>query len=371
MTLKIPNSQNSRVKAIRKAFLDRVLESVKAIESGMLGNIQLALDRIRRGNWTQLAVRRELAVLYSTYQSRLQRNLLDLVRDAADFGGQYANRLVQFGVTDAEVIPPSAVKWALKAGSGNTDAAIALIKNRSAGGRRAFSGRLSLSDRLHKMTSRDLKEVTTRTLRAIREGQSLGFASRELTSASAGFAQDLEKVPKLVRNLQRSARRMEGLTGVDLQKDLNALRRYAKRLKPGGRMQSAYSELLQKFEKYDPKKTSGKQLQSALEGFTHQRQRAAAERIIRTESQTAFRQARLDRDVGKPWLVGYKWRLRRGGNIGCICESLNGKLLTPAEARTYAGGGHPNCSCTLEPVYDTEAMMQAPITQAERAWLVG
>ena len=369
MTLKIPNSQDARIKAIRKAYLDNILETVRGVNAGMAASVEDALARIARLGWTQHAVRREFSALYSVYGSRVHRAVLGLVRDAANYGAVYADRLVQFGVTDAEVIQPHAVKWALKAGSGNSEAVIAHVKARTAGARRAFSGRLTLSDRLHRMVGREQREVTTRTLRAIREGQSLGFASRELTSASAGFAQDLERLPKLVDKAVRSARRMEQLTGVDLSKDLRALRRYASRLKPGGRMQSAYSELLAKLEKFDVKKTSGSQMTKALEGFTHQRQRYAAERLLRTESETAFRQARIARDDGKTWLKGYMWRLRRGGTIGCICETMNGKLLTAAEARAWAAGGHPNCSCTFEPVYDTEAMLSAPTTAAERAWL--
>ncbi len=367
MTLKVPSTQDARIKVIRKAHLDSILEAVRSINVGMAASVREAIDRISRGGWTQFAVRREMRALYQVYGSRVQRQLVDLVADAADFGSQYADRLVRFGVTDAQTIPPSAIKWALTAGSGNSAAVIALIKSRSAGGRKAFSGRLTLSDRLHKMTTREAREVTTRTLRAIREGQSLGFASRELVRG--GFAQDLENLPKLMRKVVRSARRMEGLTGVDLSKDLRALRRYASRLKAGGRMQAAYVELLDKLQGFDPKKTEGAQLNKALDGFVHQRQRYAAERVLRTEAETSFRQARLARDEGKTWLKGYIWRLQRGGSIGCICESLNGKLMKPAEARAYAGGGHPDCSCTLEPVYDTQAMLSAPMTSAERAWL--
>jgi hypothetical protein len=137
-------------------------------------------------------------------------------------------------------------------------------------------------------------------------------------------------------------------------------------------------------------------LTKAVQRFTHHKQRMAAERILNTEAQHAFKQAGLDRNEGKPWIKGYVWEMNRGlhgrftkrkpgrprkfgvfksgkrkgkGRYHCICETMQGRMLTPSEARNWTQGGHPNCGCRLRPVYDESRMMSADITPEEETWL--
>jgi hypothetical protein len=202
---------------------------------------------------------------------------------------------------------------------------------------------------------------------------------------------------------------METLLDVDHSKELKRLEKYVARLKEGGRVQSAYREVIQDLTKYDPKQThveyirKGKKvrrritppeqrLTKAVQKFTHHKQRMAAERILNTESQTAFRSAGLDRNEGKPWIIGYRWEMNRGlhsrfrkrtkvkrhrkparkrkfGGKRCICEVMQGKVLSPTEVREWPQGGHPNCGCRFKPVYDESKMMTADITPEEEGWL--
>jgi hypothetical protein len=236
---------------------------------------------------------------------------------------------------------------------------------------------------------------------------------KELLNAVPGFGEAYKVAPKTLTRFTKAVERMGTLLDVKTSKELKQLEKYVERLKEGGRVQSAYREVIQDLTKYGPQQKTvkylrrtrkgvvkvkrritlpGDRIQKAIQKFTHHKQRMAAERILNTESQHAFRLGGLDRNEGKPWIIGYRWEMNRGlhsrfrkrtkvrrhrkparkrkfGGKRCICEVMQGKVLKPAEAREWAQGGHPNCGCRLKPVYDEARMMTADITPSEEQWL--
>lgn len=96
---------------------------------------------------------------------------------------------------------------------------------------------------------------------------------------------------------------------------------------------------------------------------------------IPVASLAAHRGGGIAGDRFRPWIIGYRWQLnralhgaavrrrfgttgkglnrraRRRGRIYCICEVMDGHVLSPAEMARYPRGGHPNCRCSFPPVY--------------------
>jgi hypothetical protein len=388
----LPSEAHPRILEVRREFLTRIVEAIEESNAGLAEGVREAIDRIAARKWTRKAIKQELGKLYAKYQTRVESNLIDLVRDSTTYGERYAERIERYGLMGAATIPKSEVQWAYEA-KGGARAVAAYVKQRAAAAKKLFQGELTLSDRLHKMTRRELRDVTRRVLTAIREGRAIGEVGRELLDAVPGLGEAYKVPPKTLTRFTKAVRRMETLLDVDHSKELKRLEKYVARLKEGGRVQSAYREVIQDLTKYDPKTPKAQaKLTRAVQKFTHHKQRMAAERILNTESQTAFRSAGLDRNEGKPWIIGYRWEMNRGlhsrfkkrtkvkrhrkparkrkfGGKRCICEVMQGKVLTPAEVREWLQGGHPNCGCRFKPVYDESKMMTADITPEEEGWL--
>jgi hypothetical protein len=248
----LANEAHPRVLEARREFLARIVESIDEVNAPLAAEVQSAIRRIADRDWTRKAVKEELAALNAKYSTRLESNLIGLVRDSANYGNRYQERVERYGLAYATAILASEVDWAYKS---RPQAVIAYIKGRAAAAKRAFRGELTVSDRLHKMTRRELREITRRVLTAIREGQNIGAAGHELLEASKGFAVKMKIPPKTLTQFTDAVRKMETLLDVDHSAELAKLERYVKRLQAGGRVQSAYREVIQDLTKYDPTQT--------------------------------------------------------------------------------------------------------------------
>lgn len=265
---------------------------------------------------------------------------------------------------------------------------------------RPFKGTDGLSKALHGEAVAESREAARVMLRSIRESNRVDTSARELqrllAKRGARFGAN-EAVPRLVQELEDAGAWLRHGGGVEAEERwtqvLAEMRHYQRGLKQGGTVQNAYLELLQRVQ-------SPKFQMADLEGCTEQwgywKERYRAERWIRTEQQTAYRVAQLDKQEMHRWITGYLWVMNGGlhkryvnakrpdgtratprrppgkskkfGGKHCICEVLAGRVLSPEIAREYPGGGHPHCGCSLVPQYDERELLDAPITAEEEAW---
>lgn len=104
---------------------------------------------------------------------------------------------------------------------------------------------------------------------------------------------------------------------------------------------------------------------------------------IPVASLAAHRGGGIAGDRLRPWIIGYRWQLNRAlhgaavrrkfgttgkgkslrakrrGRLYCICEVMDGRVLSPAEMARYPRGGHPNCRCSFPPVYSSVILAAA------------
>lgn len=398
----LPPHQQADLHRIQRGMLRELAEALGALDAKLSTDLKKVIVRLDRAGWNLLRVRVEVERVIVKHWQRVGVTTVALIRDAERHAETYMRRLAHFGVHTRNWEPIAASKvqaWqAPGRGTGLAESVLAYVRGKPAGALKADRGKrvLELSQHLHDIGARESGEVTARVVRAIREGQSLDFASRELVTQWGtrwkGPIGAKAEFPKLINNLKDKIDRLGKVTGDDLKQELRQLRRYITTLKPGGRMRAAYSELITDL-------SEGKAAKSALDKWGHQKQRYLATRIIETEQQEAFRAAQIERGRQMPWLVGYRWHMNRtrhqrflrskpgkisgaragrtrGGRIKglagkhCICEAMDGTVVSREEYESqWRAGGHPHCCCFFEEVFDREKMFALPETASEAAWL--
>jgi len=246
----------------------------------------------------------------------------------------------------------------------------------------------SLSRRLHGHRVATAREVSTQTLAAVRDAKHLAGSSsdliRAIREAGKGELAKGGNIPSILRDVEKAGTALNRRGGeealIEWQKQRRELRRYMGKLAEGGRAHTRAMEILQQ-----TKATSAKGIERAVENYAHDKQRYAAERILKTEQQAAFKAEQIESDREHPAIVAYIWHMNRGGRSGfakrvkpsktfgpkgrrkggkrrrCVCEELDGRKLSGEEVQ---GGdtrliAHPHCMCWLEPVFDRRMMRKA------------
>lgn len=73
-----------------------------------------------------------------------------------------------------------------------------------------------------------------------------------------------------------------------------------------------------------------------------------AKRLVRTEMATAFHTAQIERASQTPWVKGMRWKLSETHKGKDICNTLANRVFA---VNSVPDIPHPNCMCTLEPVF--------------------
>jgi hypothetical protein len=200
-----------------------------------------------------------------------------------------------------------------------------------------------------------------------------------------------QKVSKLVRRVEKAGQALNHRGGeealAEWRKVRKQLRTYMRRLATDGATRSSLLELLQRTSE-----DSAKGIDRAIQQHAAFKQKYAAERILKTESQAALKSAQILADQKHDWITGYIWKMNRGARANfvkrlttkkgrvmggrryrkggrrrrCVCEELDGKMLSKetVAGRTARLMAHPHCGCRLVPVMDKNRL-NAPITDEE------
>ena len=290
-----------------------------------------------------------------------------------------------------------------------------LLADRRAGNIKS-SREIGLSRRLHGSAADNTKSTRRAMSRMIREGRDLDSAGRELIRElrRVGPMESLgsrQRLTKALRKMQRAGRNLAQLgdgnaaaARAEWRKQLNEIKRQAARLADS---RGAYAEFIQTLEgtrarvgPVQARTLSTEQLarkldaarakatDKALGRWLDEKQRHNAERIVRTETSAAYRAREYEKAAQKPYIVGFYWRLNRGarkkyvrrtkrrpirrkGKKGgrksrtCVCESLADQRFPLEVAKDYPRGGHPNCNCWFEMIYDTGKLSRAPVSEQD------
>lgn len=280
-----------------------------------------------------------------------------------------------------------------------------LPKPKTAGDRLAqenlnrFKGTGDVSAVLNGQAKQHATEATRVVMKGIKESKTVADSAQRM-QAVIRLEGNTPEVPRLLKQLQEAGRKVARTGSPQAQKEwtkiIRRLDRYQETLRETGTTRKAYLALLQKVKS---KKFRVESLDSTLERWTYQAQRGRAERWVRTESATAFRNLQFEQDKQRSWVVGYIWRMHRTthkrwvnrgkrqsvrgprrtvggasrkkkfGGKHCICEALANSRLSVETAQQFPNGGHPHCNCTLVPIIDKGKMRDAPITAEEREFL--
>lgn len=402
-------SQWDDLHKIQRGMLRELAEAMATLDAGLSADLKKAIIRLDRAGWSQVKVRVEIGRVLTRYWGKVDAAAIELIRSAERHADTYVKRLVHFGVAarTLEPIQPSKVAFWTRQGGGQgaAEAILAYARGKPvmAGAKQAP---LALSRDLHWFADRQAQEVTQRVQTALREAQSLEYAARDLVSQwprqvsptywTRGPISYKAEHPQIIKQIREHINNLGKLTGNELKTTLVRLRAYLPRLKPGGRMRLAYAELITDLSR-------GKAAEGTVEKWAHQSQRSHAERIMVTEQQKAFRMAQIDRTSAMPGLVGYRWRMNRskharflrskpgrfsprraarstrGGRVRglagkhCICEAMDGTIISVEDYKTeWSSGGHPNCACFFEEVFDRDSMfssLRGPESAEEKAFL--
>jgi hypothetical protein len=451
----LPASQADKLFDIREAMLRNMVAAVEDYDALLQPAAERLRQEIRRAEGLprakrSRAVRAAVRRFYGTAGTGLGQAIGGLFADADGFVQRYERGLVDYRVSE-RLDPEAALAGSeavagIAGGAGGAGAAVALaarqlgtepapeavaavrreavddmgqgFKRRMAAGERAVAdlrragemqpypdqGLQQLSKRIHGQALADSREASRVVLRAIREGQNVEEAARDLqrlVGKRGLVVGGKEELPRLVRELKDAGRALAAAGGPAEQAEWSRVRRqlarYTRGLKPGSTVQKGYVELLRRLQR---PKFRLDQLDGVVDRWGYWKQRHVAERHIRTQQAAAYRARQVEQDARqRAWIVGYIWRLNRrahtkwvkgGRSLGkpgplirgrrpsgrkalggarCICEVMNGKLISVETAREYPNGGHPHCNCTFEPVYNRAAMLSAPVTAEEERLL--
>lgn len=353
--IRLDNREMRKVEKMRRAMLRDLAGVLEDMDADLGKDIKAMIKKIKDSGWKKAHVRKHVSELMNKYYGRAERECIKLVEDASLYAEDYARRIIELAPKHYTPIPPSQVAWITKEALGNVKAATSLVVGRSAGTDELYKGMLKLSKRFHGLASEQIRKVSAMVVRAIRETQSVHFASRDIVNLVKLGAN--EKLPKVLRDLRKAASKLNNLTGGELKSELIKIKRYMRRINEGGRVGGAYQELIQSLT--NARGEPGPAIEKAISTWTHHKQRYYAERIIETETNAAFRAATIDEVSENQALVGFRWMLNRSSarSFGCACEQLDGQALRPDEARRLQGGAHPFCSCSLDPIFDKEILL--------------
>jgi hypothetical protein len=422
----LPRKQSDQVADLRDALMKRSRDALVHLQPSIQADAEKAIDRIVQSGYDMHVVRRETSKLTRGYFRELRRELARAIEDAADLLGRYNEDLLKWEIekrrkllAEGAPIAPSRALFGIKHGEAMATAALLgsiadvpkrtfvpktegdeIIKRELVPWRK----RRKLSTRLHSAQINAERDAIRFTSRAIREGKALqanndlilDLAKRGHTVGGAkklpGYLTKFEQAGNKLMALQKPSPRDKAATReyekalAEWRRQRAAVRRYADRLAEGGRVQNALIEVLQRTSD-----SNAKRMSSALDVFLNQKQSYNAERILDTEIHTSFRSAQAQRDITKPYIVAYIWRLQRDARRDfvkrtkptrmklssgrrtvkarrCVCEMLDGRRISKEAALMYPQGGHPFCRCFLEPVYSSKLMAQSPITAEEDRW---
>lgn len=402
----LPPWQLEDLHKIQRGMLRELAETMEALDSRLARDLKRAIIRLDRLGWRQDRVRMVIGAVVAAHWDRVDHAALETIKSAERHAETYMRRLAHFAVTTRtlEPIMPSKVAFWTAPGRGRptAQAVVAYTRGKPPGAVAAL-----LSTDLHRIAANEAAEVSNRVLTAIREAQSIEYASRDLVtqwprgispiSRGRGPIGYQVQWPAKIKEIQSHINNLGKVTGDTLKADLSGLRGYLTRLKPGGRMRLGYAELVHDLAK-------GKAAEASLDKWAHQKQRYLAERILETEQQRAFRLAQIEMGAGIPGLIGYRWHMNRSkharylrskpgrisparagrmmGGLGpgakgrrlagkhCICEAMDGTIISLEDFKGHwSAGGHPHCACFFEEVFDTTAMLKAAETSEEKQWL--
>lgn len=353
--ISLDSREMKKVEKIRRAMLRDLAGVIGDIDEDLGRDIKVMIRRVKKAKWKVSEVRKEVSRLMDSHYGRAERECIKLVEDAASYAQDYARRIIELAPKHYTPIPPSKVAWISKEALGNVKAATSLVVGRSAGTDKMYKGMLKLSKRFHGLANEQTRKVSSMVVRAIRESQSINFASRDIVNLIK--LGNNKKLPKVLRDLRQAASKLNALTGGELKDELVKIKRYMRRINEGGRVGGAYQELIQKLS--TARGEPGPAVERAISTWTHHKQRYYAERIIETETNAAFRASTIEEVSENTALVGFYWVLNRSSvrSFGCACEQLDGQALKPDEARRLQGGAHPFCSCSLDPIFDKEILL--------------
>jgi hypothetical protein len=233
--------------------------------------------------------------------------------------------------------------------------------------------RMPLSRRLHGFRVAQEKRITRAVLGAIRDGKNLTEAGtkiiHEVRKTGAGELAGNAKIPRYMEELEKNARALyDRGSPADWrrwQATRKKLKRYMGRLAEGGRVKNNLLEILQ-----NTKNQAMPDVDRIMHFHAADKQKYAADRILRTETSASFRSQQVLADSKHKWIIGYIWRMNRAARAGytkrtrprrlkgtrrrhrCICEFMDSKQVSKDWLESHPAGGHPHCMCTFEPVVD-------------------
>jgi len=357
----LPESQLEALEHVQNALVSDARRAATEISKSLGVRVRDMTARLKAARWNKTLVEAQIKELMAEFGADLTKHVFGLIRDAAGYVERYQRRLIRYRVEQKEPLKPSEIKWASE-GRGKGPARSAAAYARAAGKEgNPFlkSGRLALSNKIHKMTRYEAEEVTRRVIRSIREAQSLEFASRELVDVARHGLGKGESLPKLIKQVQEKAKNLEITIGPDeFQEEMGAIKAYLRRLKGGipdmeyakkigvplkrgvpfvraGRMQGAYMELVKDL-------ADGRAAEKAVKKWVYQKQRYRAEMICHSEATSAFRLRQAQRGEQRPWIIGYTVKLNRGGHTRWVASKPGKQKSLGTNAK---GKGIYRCAC--------------------------
>lgn len=380
---------------------------------GLRKEVADAVERMRAADFSRDVVQRELQWLSQGHYAKARKIIVRQIEDAVFLADRYADlmdyyqareRIRGFGAGKAELInatdraflgshqslgsAESATAWAMNRRRALSRAPETVLRGERLPATRG-TGSLSLSGRLHGSQTANSRTLGAIVERGIREGQTLDTATRELidmVDSTGGKIGGNKRLPKLLLDLRKAGEELADGGGPEAQKawdrTIRRLIRYTEGLAPGSTVQSGYVELLERVNKAGPKAVD-----KALEGWMYRWQKGAAERIVNTETQTAYRLRQQQIDARRPWIEAYTWRMnatvharfasyrkkprkgKRAGRGRCDCEIYDGQRVSVEWVRARPQGLHPNCACRAVPIISYKTLEENPLTEESMEWM--
>ncbi len=366
----LPDDIAKRVRAARDFEIRQAATTLEGVKTGFLARFRQLGKTLARG---PKAIRDGIRGWFS----RIRRIITGAV-DEAKVETAAANKRREKALDDfskerikpaARKAPPPRPKAPRPKTVGDKLARKHLIANVDKGGTRA----------LKSITADAAKEAARRVTRSIK-------VSGDLVKEASQIASDVRRLARLdpkqalrqIDALQKRGRQLSAISGdregwAQLNRELRRIRAPIAAGLPKRGAAPAFREIAS---------WADKQPATALRATTLDATDTIAQRWIRTEAMAAHREAGLEADRARPWIIGYRWRLQRArhgaavrrqfgttgsgksrrakrkGRIYCVCEIMDGHILSPDVMAQYPRGGHPNCNCLFEPVYDPKFLIR-------------
>ena len=308
---------------LRDELIQRTRSGLRNLNIPLQADAEKAIDRIVASGYKPSVVKREIKALTRGNFGRLRKELASAIEDAVGLVDRY-NEYMRSWERES-FIAPSRAAHGLAYGEAMAEAALAgqiadLTPKRFAPKTDAdrflarelkpWAQQRSLSTRLHSAQINAERETTRLCMRAIREGRSmqanndliLGLARRGHRVGGAEalpqYLQEFERAGNALMRMQKPSPRNKAALA-EYERALKTwrsqrrkVRTYASRLNEGGRVQGALVEVLQR-----TKGDNVKRMRGALNTFLGQKQSYHAERILDTETHSAYRSAQVRSDL--------------------------------------------------------------------------